>query len=136
MRGPYVAPKGTHGEGLTNADALAVLIDVLGGPPLLGALYRVAMWQDAETEEVRFIGEYVGMAEDRMPGYTEPALRFVIRNPVRAADADSGTRAYPFAVWPLDISHLSSAQPGDLEMSMRPPRKQGEAPAPGWPPVR
>ncbi len=141
--GAYVAPEGMHGAGLTNADALAVLVDMLGGPPERGALYRVGAVQGAEGRRVRFIGEYLGLATDQgidstgRAAFEETAMRWVIRNPVLAADATHGTHDDPWILWPLDLWHLSPAQPGDLEYPMA-YRVEGEPEARplGRPPVQ
>ena len=88
MQGPYVAPEGTHGAGVTNAEALAVIVEVLGSSPVVGDLYRVGLVQGAEGHKVKFIGEYRGLALDQgldakgRVALLEPVLLFVIRNPV------------------------------------------------------
>jgi len=102
--------------GATNADMLAEIRAVLGGLPQVGALYRVRFWQAAHHPG--FIGEFVGLGRDTITGYPEPTLRFVIRNPVLAATAADGTREHPFALWPMDIEHISLAEPADLERPM------------------
>ena len=119
--GPYVAPEGEHGAGLTNAEALDVIVELLGGPPIVGGLYRVGMVQGQEGRKVQFIGEYLGLAEDRgvdeagRTAVVEPALLFAVRNPVPPAEASYGTAANPLLLWPLDIWYLRQAEPGDLE---------------------
>ncbi len=120
-------------EGATNADMLAEIRAVLGGPPRRGALYRVRF----ADHHPGFIGEFVGMGRDMVTGYPEPALRFVIRNPMLAATAGDGSREHPFALWPIDIEHISPAEPADLERPMS-YDVEGEPPArvPGRPPVQ
>jgi hypothetical protein len=119
-------------ESATNADVLAEIRAALGGLPKPGALYRVRFWQ--ADHHPGFIGEFVAMGRDMVTGYSEPTLQFVIRNPVLAANAADGTREHPFALWPMDIEHISPAEPADLERPMS-YHVEGEPPArvPGRP---
>lgn len=143
MTGPYVARAGSWGAGLTNEDALRVLVEDLGGPPERGALYRVGIVQGADGAHRQFIGEYLGLVKDRgldESGRTvvdEIAFAFAVRNPVLPADAPNGTREHPFIIWPLDLWHLSPAEPGDLERPMTYVTEgSGEMPPPGRPPIQ
>jgi len=111
--GPSRAGRGMLHEGATNADMLAEIRAVLGGLPKPGALYRVRFWQT--DHHPGFIGEFAGMGRDMATGYPEPTLRFVIRNPVLPANAGDGTPEHPFALWPVEIEHISAAEPADLE---------------------
>ncbi len=114
--GPSRAGRGMLHEGATNADMLAEIRAVLGGLPKPGALYRVRFWQ--ADHHPGFIGEFAGMGRDMATGYPEPTLRFVIRNPVLRANAGDGTPEHPFALWPVEIEHISAAEPADLERPM------------------
>ncbi len=135
LAGPSRAGPGMLHEGATNADLLAEIRAALGGLPTRGALYRVRFWQ--ADHHPGFIGEFVGMGRDMVTGYPEPTLRFVIRNPVLAAAAADGSREHPFALWPIDIEHISRAEPADLERPMS-YDVEGEPPArvPGRPRVQ
>jgi hypothetical protein len=124
MTGPVVGFEGTHGAGATNHEVLAEIVEALGSPPVRGHLYRVVMLQGEEGNKVAFIGEYLGLVEERrydgagQIALLETALWFAIRNPVLPAETEYGTRENPLVLWPLDIWHLSAAQPGDLEKPM------------------
>jgi hypothetical protein len=120
MTGPYVGPAGLRGAGTTNDDALQAIVESLGGRPVRGDLYRITMAQGPEGHEVFFIGEYLGLAEDRaldqagQAEVVETVLQIAIRNPVLPLGA-YGTSEKPLILWPLDIVDMSPAQAGDLD---------------------
>jgi hypothetical protein len=98
----------------TNAEALAAIEQVLRGLPRAGALYRIMFGQGPEGRPTAFVGEFVGLVRDM----GEPALAFILRNPVPPINAQNGIRKEPFILWPLDVLHISPAQPGDLDTPM------------------
>lgn len=142
MTGPYVAPDGGWGAGATNAEALEAIVGVLGHPPQRGALYRVGIVQEGDAKR-QFIGEYLGLVRERgldksgRVAIDEAALSFAIRNPVLPVGVGNGTREHPLILWPMDVWHLSDAEPGDLDHPMA-YRTEGsqEMPPPGRPPVQ
>ncbi len=128
LSGPY-----RNADGVTNEEALAAIVEVLGAPPERGALYRVTVGQGLERRPSSFIGEYAGLRVDRSPdGREEVGTQWIVRNPVLPVDAENGTEANPWPVWPLDIQHISPAQPGDLDKPMH-YRQEGQeqGPVPG-----
>jgi len=133
--GPFRGMPGTKWEGMTNAECLAGIREMLGGPMIRGNLYRLIFGQGYEGRPVGMIVEYVGLdAEHWTNGAVEPALRFIIRNPVLPAPAPGakpddakypeaeashrGTPADPIALWPLDVHYIAPAEPGDLDKPM------------------
>lgn len=128
MQGEYVAPEGMNNAGLTNSEALALILEMLGGTPVRGELYRVGMvqhWEGhPEGRRVGFIGEYLGMGTDAgideqgRTARAEVSFRFAIVNPTLPATADYGTREHPLILWPLDMWHLSPALPEDMQGTM------------------
>jgi len=130
MQGPAVAPEGSLVPGATNAEALGGIVLQLGGPPVIGDLYRLGIFgrvgtmMGSETTKVSLIAEFLGLAVDEMLdesgriAVSEPAMLFAIRNPVLPHEISCGTRENPLVVWPFDIWHLRPAQPGDLKMRM------------------
>ena len=75
-RKPYASPK----YGIINLEAARVHTDLLGGPPVVGKLYRVGVTQGEKDNRVGFIGEYAGTGQDPyFPG--EVAYRWIVRNP-------------------------------------------------------
>jgi hypothetical protein len=140
IRPEPAAQVGKHGRfvGLTNDEALAVIVEELGGPPERGKLYRLRYGQGEQAEPAQCIAEYAGLANDYLTGRLEHALRFIIRNPALPADAKNGTREHPFILWPLDVDSIAPAEPGDLDTPLifrydDEPRAQ---PAPGRPPIQ
>jgi hypothetical protein len=126
---------GTVGAGMTNAECIEGLREVLGGPPVVGNLYRLRVRQEAEGKPGQAIAEFRGFVTDLVTGYPEPAFSFAIVNPAPVVDASSGTREHPWTVWPLDIDYLAPAEAGDLDTPLA-PRVSGEPvarPVPGTP---
>jgi len=124
---------GTIGAGMTNAECIEGLREVLGGPPIVGNLYRLRVIQGTEGYKGQCIAEFRGFVTDRVTGYPEPAMSFAVVNPTPAADAPDG--GHPWIVWPLDIDHMSPAEPGDMDTPLA-PRVSGEPvarPIPGTP---
>ncbi len=126
LAGLYIAPPGSHHEGATNDEALEAIERVLGEPLHHGALYRVSY--RVGDKNPTFIGEYVGLGRDMVTGFPEPALGFVIRNPVLPATARQGTLEDPFPLWPLDITAIRLATPSEIAEPMH-FDVQGEPPA-------
>ncbi len=144
MQGPVRGMPGSQWEGATNADVLGEITEALGGPPERGKLYRLTVALSS-GHPASCIAEYCGLGLEA-PGHAphdltdgEPVLLFAIRNPVLPANAKNGTTDNPWHVWPLDITHISPAQPGDLDRPMS-YRMEGEeltgATAPGRPPIQ
>jgi hypothetical protein len=101
-------------DGRTNAEALAALSLDLHGLPEPGHLYEVGVRASDGQANQRFIGEFVGFVQDRARAdapHAEIALAFAIGILGQAP----GARAEPLLLWPLDIGHLSLAQPGDSD---------------------
>ena len=141
IRPEPAAQVGKHGRfvGLTNDEALAVIAEVLGGPPERGQLYRLRYGQGEQGKTTaQCIAEYAGLADDYLTGRPEHALRFIIRNPVLPAGAQNGTREHPFILWPLDVDYIAPAEPGDLDTPMifRYDNEPKAWPAPGRPPIQ
>ena len=118
--GPFRGLPGTKWEGLTNEDVMAIIAEALGGPPKRGELYRLSVGQGTHGQPAGFIAEYVDTGREFYGnGRAEYALRFIIRNPKLPPHAENGTADNPYVVWPLDILHLSPAQPGDMDTPYR-----------------
>lgn len=130
---------GSTWEGATNVEILAAIREALGGPPQIGALYRITYGQGLAMEPGSAIMEFMGFTTDRIAGGAEPALTFAVRNPVLPLTAPFGTTAHPLVLWPLDIIHISPARPGDLDVAMQ-YRQEGDTQtlrfAPGIPPTQ
>ena len=109
-----VEARGTRGSrfaGMTNVEAIHVIRDWLGGPPVVGKLYRVIITQGLDGDPGRGIMEFRGFVTDRVTGYPETALLFRMVNPPGANE-----RVPP--IWPLDIDYMAPAEPGDLDTPM------------------
>jgi hypothetical protein len=95
---------GIH-AGRTNAEVLREY-----GALDRGSLYRVGFRQGLEGDEAQFIGEFTGLTETSdLPG--EVHYGFIMRNPV----LPDGSAPEPFHVLPIDVWHLSPAEPGDMD---------------------
>jgi hypothetical protein len=135
---PFRGAPGSTFEGATNDEALAAIVQAIGGPLVAGSLYRLRYGQGLAGTPAQSIGEYLGSTREvlELNGYAEPVLLFALRNPV--PPTVSGTREQPLRLWPLDVHYIAPAEPGDLDVPMH---YRGEgAPtmlsAPGRPPVQ
>jgi hypothetical protein len=102
---------------------MAAHAEMLGGPILVGTLYRITYHQTqttpvGETTAVAFaIVEYAGAGPDRsLPGLI--AYRFLLRNPAVPRGAHGGTPEDPIVLWPSDVGAIAHAEPGDLELRL------------------
>jgi hypothetical protein len=114
-----VTTASNHLAGATNTDALREIEHILGGPPVVGALYRVGFLDAADDRELRCIAAYLGIAEDRNEDASgrilsvEPTMLFEVYEPALPEGAN-GTRSDPLRLWPLVIWHISPAWIDDL----------------------
>jgi hypothetical protein len=117
-------------DGQTNATHMAVHCEVLGGPMVVGELYRIRVMQGVDGQgkprrpSHQAIVEFAGEGPDPIASQ-ETAYRFIIRNPPLPLGAKNGTREAPSIVWPIDLASIAHAEPGDLEVPMAPGIKRG-----------